>query len=128
MANADEVLQAANAGTLVGGPQRYRKRPVVIEALQLTWPNWQAMCEFAGVGEGDDMPLGGVLIAVDDDGKKHYSWGTDAKPSDGTPLALRIPTLEGVMVGDENDWIIRGVQGELYPCKPDIFEATYEPE
>lgn len=40
---------------------------------------------------------------------------------------VRIQTLEGTMVGDINDWIIRGVKGELYPCKPDIFEATYEP-
>jgi len=41
--------------------------------------------------------------------------------------ALEISTLEGVMRADKGDWIIRGVKGELYPCKPDIFEATYEP-
>lgn len=40
---------------------------------------------------------------------------------------LHIPTLEGVMRANEGDWIIRGVKGELYPCKPDIFAATYEP-
>jgi hypothetical protein len=40
---------------------------------------------------------------------------------------MHIPTLEGLMVGIEGDWIIRGVKGELYPCKPDIFAATYEP-
>lgn len=40
--------------------------------------------------------------------------------------ALAIHTLEGVMHASLNDWIIRGVQGEFYPCKPDIFEATYE--
>jgi len=39
---------------------------------------------------------------------------------------MHIPTLEGVMTAQENDWIIKGVQGEFYPCKPDIFEATYE--
>jgi hypothetical protein len=38
-----------------------------------------------------------------------------------------IPTLEGEMRADPGDWIIRGVKGELYPCKPDIFAATYEP-
>jgi hypothetical protein len=38
-----------------------------------------------------------------------------------------LPTLEGVMRADAGDWIIRGVQGEVYPCKPDIFEQTYEP-
>lgn len=41
--------------------------------------------------------------------------------------ALLIPTLEGTMRAEVGDWIIRGVQGELYPCKPDIFAATYEP-
>lgn len=37
-----------------------------------------------------------------------------------------IPTLEGVMLGRKGDWLIRGIAGELYPCKPDIFEKTYE--
>lgn len=45
-------------------------------------------------------------------------------PEDGTML---IDTLEGVMIARPGDWIIRGVKGELYPCKPDIFAATYEP-
>lgn len=40
---------------------------------------------------------------------------------------LLIHTLEGVMRADKGDWIIKGVNGELYPCKPDIFEKTYEP-
>jgi hypothetical protein len=39
---------------------------------------------------------------------------------------VEIKTLEGTMVANPGDWIIRGVKGELYPCKPDIFEATYE--
>lgn len=42
-------------------------------------------------------------------------------------LCLFIPTLEGKMTALPGDWIIRGVKGEFYPCKPDIFEATYEP-
>lgn len=45
-------------------------------------------------------------------------------PEDGSML---IDTLEGVMRADPGDWIIRGVKGELYPCKPDIFAATYDP-
>lgn len=45
---------------------------------------------------------------------------------DAEKLTLTIPTLEGDMVAQDGDWIIRGVKGELYPCKPDIFEATYE--
>lgn len=40
---------------------------------------------------------------------------------------LAIQTLEGQMVARPGDWIIKGVKGEIYPCKPDIFEATYEP-
>jgi len=40
---------------------------------------------------------------------------------------LEIETLEGTMVGEPGDWLITGVQGEKYPCKPDIFEQTYEP-
>ena len=48
--------------------------------------------------------------------------------SDPTDVAIHldIPTLEGVMTARAGDWIIRGAQGEFYPCKPDIFEATYE--
>jgi len=45
----------------------------------------------------------------------------------GTPkVALAIETPEGTMKADRGDWIIRGVKGEIYPCKPDIFEASYE--
>jgi hypothetical protein len=57
-------------------------------------------------------------------------WLTD-KVSDGTVVTYEqcavIKTLEGEMRADLGDWIIKGVKGELYPCKPDIFEATYEP-
>lgn len=54
------------------------------------------------------------------------AWVMDAvvKVEDGT---LAIETLEGVMTASVGDWIIRGVKGEVYPCKPDIFVATYEP-
>lgn len=44
-----------------------------------------------------------------------------------TSDTCQIKTLEGVMTADKGDWIIKGVKGEFYPCKPDIFEATYEP-
>lgn len=43
-----------------------------------------------------------------------------------SPEGLYIVTLEGTMRADRGDWIIKGVKGELYPCKPDVFEATYE--
>jgi len=86
---------------------KFRKKPVVIEAVQLRWDTWNDMCNHAGVGKL-----------------------TDGKPEgkmDGEHIQLAIPTLEGVMIADENDWVIKGVKGELYPCKPDIFEMTYDP-
>jgi len=89
---------------------KYRKKPVIIEAIQLNWFNWDKVLQFAGVGRLEDgRPEGHV-------------------PEDGSSnCGLLIPTLEGVMLVIEGDWIIRGIKGELYPCKPDIFEATYEP-
>lgn len=78
----------------------FRKKPVVIEAIQFC----------AGEQDGD-------LAADAAAGRIRY-------PEDGTML---IRTLEGVMCAQPGDWIIRGVKGELYPCKPDIFAATYEP-
>ena len=95
----------------------FRKKPVEIQAVQLTWDNWSEMCDFAPVGTD-----GCRGVWVDDEGK----WSDDAV---GLPhrLGLLIPTLEGEMLGVENDWIIKGVQGEFYPCKPDIFAATYDP-
>ena len=98
---------------------RFRKKPVVIEAMQLLWTNWNEMCDFAGVGPLTDNKPQGCFIGPD---------GTplpEGKTSE--EIGLCIPTLEGVMVARQNDWIIRGVKGELYPCKPDIFDATYEP-
>jgi hypothetical protein len=98
---------------------KFRKKPVVIEAVKLGWDTWNEMCAFAGVGYLKDGKPEGCYV------------GPDGKPRDGhevsDKMGLLIPTLEGVMVGTQGDWIIRGVKGELYPCKPDIFEATYEP-
>lgn len=89
---------------------KFRKKPVVIEAVQLRWDTWDEMCQFANVGKlTDGQPEG--FNPNDDSGK----------------IGLSIPTLEGLMIAQENDWIIKGVNGELYSCKPDIFEKTYEP-
>lgn len=96
---------------------KFRKKPVVIEAVQLTWATWAEMCEHAGVGKLSDGKPEGCYVdekgAITEDASKR--------------MGLAIPTLEGVMVASEGDWVIRGVKGELYPCKPDIFAATYEP-
>jgi hypothetical protein len=86
---------------------KYRKKPIVIDALQLRWDNWSEMCEFADVGR---------LL----DGKP------EGQMQPGNLIGLMIPTLEGVMMAHEGDYVIRGIKGELYPCKPDIFDATYE--
>lgn len=77
---------------------KYRKKPVVIEAVQYTGQNFGEMDEFVG---------------------------GDAELRDGQ---LFIATLEGEMRASLGDWIIKGVKGEFYPCKPEIFEATYEYE
>lgn len=90
---------------------KYRKKPVVIEAVQLRWDNWDEMCEFAGVGKLSDGKPEGYLIP-------------DAPDLEN--MGLQIPTLEGLMLARQGDYVIRGIKGELYPCKPDIFEATYE--
>jgi hypothetical protein len=98
---------------------RFRKRPVVIEAVQLLWTNWGEMCDHAGVGTLADGKPQGCYIGAD---------GRPLPEGQGSEeIGLLIPTLEGLMVAREKDWVIRGVKGELYPCKPDIFEATYEP-
>lgn len=98
---------------------KFRKKPVVIEAVQLKWDTWSEMCEHAGVGKlAEGKPEGCYL-------------GPDGQPRTGFETAdrmgLLIPTLEGLMIAAQDDWVIRGVKEELYPCKPDIFAATYEP-
>lgn len=93
---------------------KFRKRPVVVEAVQLTWAAWSEICVFADVGRLEDGKPSGCYV------------GEDGLVAQTGKLGLAIPTLEGLMVAKEGDWIIRGIKGELYPCKPDIFEATYE--
>lgn len=95
---------------------KFRKKPVEIEAFQMTrdrradnsdWPNWLNIAWQTG-----PHVVGGV-------------WCKDYPNSDGADQ-LVIGTLEGNMLVGWDDWIIRGVKGELYACKPDIFEASYE--
>lgn len=93
-------------------PARYRKKPVVISALEWTGSNIEAALAFID------------FTALPDDGMYVNGPGLGHVPALGT---LDIPTLEGTMTASPGDWIIRGVKGEFYPCKPDIFEATYEP-
>ena len=84
---------------------KYRKKPAVIEAMPYypSGPMYDLVRNFAGIEENEESPFerqGDVLL---------------------------IHTREGVMMAQAGDWIIKGIKGEFYPCKPDIFEATYEP-
>ena len=79
--------------------QRFRKKPVVVEAEQ-----WLGTVE-----QKERLLAEGVIM--------------DIPSLDGSCL---VPTLEGNMTCQINDYIIKGIKGEYYPCKPDIFEATYE--
>jgi hypothetical protein len=92
---------------------KYRKKPVVIEAVQWTGTNQDEIAAFApGIACFSDI--------VPPDIELH----PDHRVINGV---LSIVTLEGTMLAAIGDWIIKGVKGEFYPCKPDIFEATYEP-
>ncbi len=79
---------------------KFRKIPVVTEAVQWNGNNMHEMKELMGEWRG-------------------YRWGKE-------PNELIIITPEGDMHARQSDWIIKGVKGEFYPCKPDIFNLTYE--
>ena len=94
---------------------KFQKKPIVIEAFQMTqerrgdnvdWPIWLHQAW------NQDRNSEGALRCID----YPNSNGTDK---------LEIITKEGVMLIEWGDWIIRGVHGELYPCKPEIFAASY---
>ncbi len=80
---------------------KFRKKPVVIEAKELTRESLEAVKEWCGGAYWSMPPMRAIT-------------------------GLTIHTLEGDHFADFGDWIIQGVKGEFYPCKPDIFAATYE--
>ena len=82
---------------------RFRKKPVEVEARQWT--------------DGNGFQIVGWINGEGGSAKLHRS---------ETPSYIEVDTLEGTMRADHDNWIIQGVKGEFYPCKPDIFEATYE--
>jgi hypothetical protein len=86
---------------------KFRKKPVVIEA-------WHFTDETKNRVLNDVRALNHSI---------HHDW----EGANRDVPCIRIPTLEGEMTASLGDWIIQGVKGELYPCKPDIFEATYDP-
>ncbi len=77
---------------------KFRKKPIVVEAVQCTGSNLEELRAFVP----EDFRYNKI----------------------GEPLGIM--TLEGMMTISEGDWIIRGIAGEFYPCKPSIFEKTYE--
>lgn len=89
---------------------KYRKKPIEVEARQYAYPASQSLRAWMGRAAGSEAKM--------------------RQP--GSLGEMRVHTLEDgddgkvIHIATEGDWIIRGVQGELYPCKPDIFEATYE--
>ena len=82
--------------------REYIKKPVIIKAIQYTGSNVKEIEDF----------LGQIPLRYPD--TKEYE------------RCLGIPTLEGIMRASIGDYIIKGVQGECYPCKPDIFKLTYD--
>lgn len=82
---------------------KFRKKPVVIEAIQ--WDGSREQADHIRACFGQDIDV------FQDEGF----------------VALGCRTLEGNLSASVGDWIIRGVKGEIYPCKPDIFSATYDP-
>ena len=107
---------------------KFRKKPVEVEAVQLRWDTWGEMCEHAGVGKlADGKPEGCFVDPATGEACPKDDEHPEGRDIPGDPeIGLWIPTLEGLMLARQSDWVIRGVKGELYPCKPDIFEATYE--
>lgn len=84
---------------------KYRKKPVVVEAFQWTGKNTKEILN---------------LMKENDSDRKAYPRIVQGK------WCLGIETLEGWHIASVGDYIIKGIKGEFYPCKPDIFEATYE--
>jgi len=86
----------------------YRKKPVVIETFKWT----------GGHDQTEDPEW--IVNAIKDGIVRFENQGTE-------DVAMLIDTLEGTHKANQGDYIIKGIAGELYPCKPDIFEKTYEP-
>jgi hypothetical protein len=94
-------------------PNRYTKRPVTIEAMQ-----WDGTAAGA-------TPVIDWLLSEGGTARYHEHLMDGEMIAHPDPY-LKIDTLEGVIIASAGDFIIRGIQGEFYPCKPDIFAATYD--
>ena len=89
--------------------KKYRKKPVEVEVIQWTGKNLREVIDFTGQHPSAQQ------------------WTWEEYERQVEEKGLKIFTLEGPMMASVGDYIIKGVKGEFYPCKPDIFKATYEP-
>lgn len=90
---------------------QYRKKPITIDAFRIGYdpiPDWFM----------DSVSKNESILKTDKE--EYVPFGFD------DTIFAEVETLEGTMRANHRDWIIKGINGELYPCKPDIFEATYE--
>ena len=91
--------------------KKYKKKPVIIEAIQYTGNNGLAINAFVGELLTEAKPPAAMELDKD-------------IPNEG--YRIYIPTLEGIMICNKLDYVIKGVKGEFYPCKSDIFNLTYD--
>lgn len=110
VANNEELLEKIEKGIKEKEiSMKYKKKPITIEAIRWNGLNLEEIKKFVG---------NSLIYEIFDE-----AW----KLGKGRPMVeMKIKTLEGIMTVSEGDYIIKGVQGEFYPCKPDIFEETYE--
>lgn len=111
-----EILDEANREVATEGVFLATKKPVTIQAMLF---------------DGDNAATHAVYRWVEENTQGSYDYLGDERPEHGVSIdpadgAMVIHTLEGEMKVSRGDYVIRGVQGEFYPCKPDIFEATYD--
>lgn len=101
---------------------RFRKKPVVVEAVQVTAADFNGVdfdgSPFSEIPQWLVDALENGMVAVEPDTRDYAMWRVGTL-EDG-------PSWQAKHIASPGDWIIRGIKGELYPCKPDIFEATYE--
>lgn len=102
--------------------RKFRKKPVEIEAIQFTLENVEEIFRFI---YEDNIPTEGKFGRVLYKVKVNNTLNIEKINNDDIPI-IYISTLEGDMEANVNDYIIKGIKGEFYPCKPDIFELSYE--
>ena len=97
---------------------RFRRRPVLVEAMQLSWETWGEICVFLGGALGPRNPA-----------RQIDKYAEDGKTIVSSSIQITIPTLEGNYIVNHGDWIIKDLNGKLYSCLTNAeFEKTYEVE